>query len=335
MRSLLGLVFGLGALAALGAGHFLSSYPDVGPPPDLKIEATAERVARGRYLANHVSVCVDCHSERDWRYFSGPVAHGTEGKGGERFGEEAGLPGTFFARNITPAGIGEWTDGELARAITTGVTADGEALFPIMPYPAYASLSDEDLESLIAYVRTLTPLPHAVPERELSFPMNFIVRTIPRPREPRPPVDHSDPVAYGRYLVGIAACGECHTMAVQGEKVAGMEFAGGFEFAMPGGIVRSANITPDPETGLGNWSEDGFVDRFKTFAGEAARIPIEQGTVNTPMPWTMYAGMEEQDLRAIYRYLQTVTPVEHRVERFPYPEDAAPQVASEDTPPVG
>jgi len=305
----------------------------VGPAPELRVEATAEKVARGRYLANHVSVCVDCHSERDWGYFSGPVAHGTEGQGGERFGEEMGLPGTLYARNITPAGVGEWSDGELARAFTTGVTPDGRALFPIMPYPAYAQLSDGDVEALVAYLRTLPARPNRVPERELHFPMNLIVRTIPQPREPQPAVDRSDPVAYGRYLVTIAGCAECHTMADQGKKRDDMTLAGGFEFQMPGGVVRSANITPHPETGIGRWSEDGFVARFKSFAGEAARIPLEDGSVNTPMPWTLYAGMEEQDLRAIYRYLRTAKPVEHAVERFPYPGDE--RLASEAAPPAG
>lgn len=79
--------------------------PDVGEAPDLKVEATAERVERGRYLANAVTVCMDCHSTRDWSEFSGPIIVGTEGKGGERFDQSMGFPGIYYSRNITPSEV--------------------------------------------------------------------------------------------------------------------------------------------------------------------------------------------------------------------------------------
>lgn len=73
-------------LIALGLGYLYIGFPDVGPVRDLTVTATPERLARGAYLANHVSVCVDCHSTRDWNYFADPIVPGTEGKGGELFG---------------------------------------------------------------------------------------------------------------------------------------------------------------------------------------------------------------------------------------------------------
>ena len=164
-----------------GLIYLTAGFPKAGPPPDITVEPTPERLARGAYLANHVAVCVDCHSTRDWTLFAGPVVPGTEGQGGERFGEEMGFPGTFYAGNITPHAIGDWTDGELARAITSGVNRNGEALFPVMPYPAYKTMSREDLYAVVAYIRSLEPIAGDVPARNLNFPMNLIVRTIPQP----------------------------------------------------------------------------------------------------------------------------------------------------------
>jgi hypothetical protein len=75
---------------------------------------------------------MDCHSTRDWNLLSGPIIPGTEGKGGDIFPEEGGFTGNFYSSNITPAGIQDWTDGELYRLITTGVKKDGEPIFPIL-----------------------------------------------------------------------------------------------------------------------------------------------------------------------------------------------------------
>ena len=119
-------------VAFLGYLSFL--LPNVGSAPDMQVEITPERVARGEYLANHVMLCMDCHARRDFSIYAGPPIPGTEGAGGEAFDQTMGFPGAFYSRNITPAGVGDWTDGELFRAITTGVSRDGSALFPVMPY---------------------------------------------------------------------------------------------------------------------------------------------------------------------------------------------------------
>src|SRR5688500_16801787 len=93
-RSLLVTAVALGALVAAGVGYLFVAYPKVGPAPKLDVARTAEALARGRYLAEHAAGCIACHSERDWTRFGAPVNAGSEGKGGERFGEESGLPGT-------------------------------------------------------------------------------------------------------------------------------------------------------------------------------------------------------------------------------------------------
>lgn len=319
-------VYKISALLAAGLLVLISGLliyvkavlPKAEPAPDLKVELTSERIERGKYLANSVTVCMDCHSQRNFELFSGPPVDGTLGKGGEEFNENMGFPGNFYAKNLTPYHIGNWTDGELFRAITTGVNKDGKALFPVMPYQSYSKLDKEDIYDIIAYIRTLEPIEHDNPESIPSFPMNFILNTIPKKAEFTQKPDKDDRVAYGKYIITAAACGDCHTMMESGAYIEDMAFAGGFEFKFPSGeTVRSLNITPDPETGIGNWKEDDFVNRFKTYADSNFTIPVvKPGQFNTPMPWIMYAQMEEDDLRAIYAYLQTIEPIKHSVTRF-------------------
>ena len=292
------------------------TFPKAGAAPELTVPTTPERIERGRYLAQHVSMCIDCHSERDWSQFAGPLKAGSEGMGGERFARDMGLPGEFYASNLTPARLGAWTDGEILHAFTTGVARDGRAMFPIMPYPLFARMARGDAEAIVAYLRTLAPLENDVPERDIDFPMNLITRTIPAAANlPAAAPDPRDELAYGEYMITIAACGECHTMKDHGEPVAGMAYAGGMVFPLPtGGSVRSANITPDAVSGIGGWTREQFIARFK--AWERAREPVAPGNFNTIMPWTQYAGMTERDLGAIYTYLRTVPAVTHSVVRF-------------------
>jgi mono/diheme cytochrome c family protein len=322
MRTLLKLVLALVLLAVLSAGGFVAylfaAYPKVPPAETITVPKTAERLARGRYLAENVSGCVDCHSTKDWSRYSGPMVKGTEGKGGERFGGGT-APFVLYGKNITPAAIGEWTDGEVIRAITAGVSRDGTPLFPLMPYPRYAKMSREDIEAIVAYIRTLKPIANTPPPRELSFPMPFVVRTMPAPASHQPVPPKTDRVAYGGYLVNAAACTDCHTpIDGQGQPLPGMEFAGGMEFT-PGGVghVRSANITPDADTGIGAWSEEQFVEKFRLYRSLEPRVlEGEERAQNTEMPWTYYATIEDDDLRAMYAYLRSRKPVKHFVKKF-------------------
>jgi mono/diheme cytochrome c family protein len=291
------------------------ALPNVGDPEDLQIEYTAERIERGHYLANAVNVCMDCHSTRDWSHFSGPITPGTLGMGGDRFDQTVGMPGVFYARNITPAGISRYTDGELFRLITSGVTKEGRAMFPLMPYPYYGKMDPEDIYSVIAYLRTLPPIENAVPDSKADFPMNFIINTIPQPASFTKRPDPSDEIAYGGYLVNAGGCVECHTQVDKGRIIAGMEFSGGREFQFPdGSVVRSSNITPHPASGIGSWTRENFLARFKQYADSTyVERTVQPGEFNTIMPWTMYGQMTEQDLSAIYAYLRTVPAMDNKV----------------------
>ncbi|MFM7024217.1 MAG: cytochrome c [Flavobacteriales bacterium] len=294
------------------------ALPDVGEAENIKIEYTPERIARGAYLANAVAACMDCHSTRDWSKFGGPLVPGTLGQGGEIFSQEYGFPGKYISKNITPFGISTWSDGELFRAITSGVNKDGKALFPVMPHPAYGKLDKEDVYDIIAYIRSLPSIEKVCDESESDFPMNIIINTIPKKAEFSTRPANTDRIAYGKYLFTMASCNECHTKQDKGQPIEGMELAGGFEFPLfTGGIVRSANITPDKETGIGNWDEQSFVARFKSYS-DSSYVPakIEKGQYNSVMPWMMYGQMKEDDLKAIYAYLQTLKPIKNAVVKF-------------------
>ncbi len=294
------------------------ALPDVGPPPDIKVEITSERVARGEYLANHVMLCMDCHGTRDWTKFSGPMLPDNIGGGGEEFNQQFGFPGRFIAKNITPHGLKDWTDGEIFRAITCGVSKNGNSFFPIMPYQFYRQLDEEDIKDVIAYIRTLPVVEKDHPESVADFPFNFILNTIPTKPDLQKRPDPSDIKAYGKYMATAAACSECHTKQVKGE-IVGEFFAGGFEFDFGNGtLLRSPNITPH-ESGIGTWNKEQFIQRFKMYADPEFVLPdvdMSKGEFQTVMPWTMYAGMSEEDLGAIYEYLRTVKPVNHVVEKF-------------------
>ena len=295
-----------------------AALPDVSAAEDLKIEYTPERIKRGEYLANGLSACMDCHSKRDWSKLSGPIAPGTLGMGGERFDQTMGIPGVFYSKNITPAGISRYTDGELVRVITTGVTKEGRAMFPLMPYPYYGRMDREDIYSIVAYVRSLSPIENAVPESEPDFPMNFIINTIPHDAAFVERPDPADQIAYGGYLANAGGCVECHTPVKQGQIIAERSFGGGRDFAFPdGSVARSANITPDVKTGIGSWTEANFIARFKAYADSTYTVPdVRPGEFNTVMPWMMYKNIAEEDLAAIFAYLKTVPAIENKVEHF-------------------
>lgn len=313
-------------IAAIGVSYLALRKPDQRPAAAEKIEPTPERLARGRYLVNHVTICLDCHSARTPAY-GFPIKPGGEGANGFVWNADAKFPGVLAASNITSdpeTGLGKWTDGEILRAMREGVDREGNALFPIMPYGHYRNLGDEDAKSIVAYIRTLAPLRYEKPKKALDMPLPFVEKFIPKPLETTVAApDRSDTLAYGKYLVEIAACAECHTPKDdQGQGIPGMEFAGGFEMHGPGVRVVTANITPHPSTWMGTATKEEFIGRFKAFANvNASNAPQAAKGKNTLMPWLTYAGMTEEDLGAIYTYLKTVKAVENKVNPFP---DAAP-----------
>jgi mono/diheme cytochrome c family protein len=310
------ILAGLLVVVAAAIVYVKTALPNIAPAADLKIERTATRIERGKYLANHVMVCMDCHSTRDWSQYAGPLS-GALGGGGEEFTQEMGFPGKFYAPNITPYMLASWTDGEIFRAVTTGVNKSGKALFPVMGYHRFGQLDKEDIYSVVAYIRGLPAVRKDIPQSEPDFPINILINTMPHEAFFSSRPSEADQVAYGKYLITATGCVECHSKTDKGAVIPGTEFGGGMEFKGPTGVVRSANITMHKETGIGNWTKEAFVAHFKAYTDSSYVSPkVAPGELNTPMPWVMYSGMKEKDLAAIFTYLNTIKPIEHRVVRF-------------------
>lgn len=297
---------GLPALLAGCAGMLLNKRE----PLDVQVARTPAQVARGSYLVNHVTVCFDCHTPE-----TAPSSHVADmsrrGQGGMVWDKKHGLPGEIYAPNITPddqTGLGKWSDGEILRALREGVSKDGHALFPLMPYMNYRQLSDDDAQAIVAYLRSLAPAANVVPRSKLDFPLNIIVNTIPKPLDGPVGAPPAEKLAYGEHLFKMASCNDCHTpIDDKGKPLPGLYAAGGMAFHVGEGHWPAPNITQDKETGIGSWTDAQI------------EVAITQGVrpdgkgVRPPMPWQGYAGLTKQDRAALVAYMRSIPAVKHDV----------------------
>jgi mono/diheme cytochrome c family protein len=300
-------------LLAMGITFTIGWRPFVGPRArpltDVKFQSTPQRLARGEYLV-HITACMECHAPHQWTAHDAPIPPNMVAAG-QDMTMLKGLPGRIIAPNISPdpeTGAGNWTDDQLARAIREGIGHDGRALFPIMPYQDFRAMSDEDLASIIVYLRSLPPVRQQQPQTEIIFPVNYLIRTVPQPLTMAVPApDGSTPEKRGKYLVAVIGCTACHTpQDGQGQPLPGMDFAGGFIMEGPWGRVASSNITPDP-SGIPYYDLALFTQVFRT--GYAKARPINQ-----IMPWTSFREMTDEDIAAIFSYIKTLKPVVHHVD---------------------
>jgi mono/diheme cytochrome c family protein len=306
-------------LILLGITFTIGWRPFIGPKvralTNRTFESTPARVERGSYLVNAVYGCLACHSERDPNAVGMPPVAGKVGAG-TVFGEGSDLPGHLVCSNITPdkeTGAGNWSDDTLARAIREGIGHDGRTLFPLMPYINYRAMPDEDLASVIVYLRTLAPVRNPLPQTEIIFPVKYLIRSAPEPiTQPVPEPDLSDSVKRGAFLARMASCADCHTPQERGQVKAGFEFAGGLVFKNPGeGTVMAANITPDA-SGISYYDEELFLQAMRT--GK-----VKARTLSPIMPWHFYGNMNDADAKAIFAYLRTLKPVKHTVDNSEEP----------------
>ncbi len=232
-----------------------------------------------------------------------------EGAGGD-MSVLKGLPGRVVGPNLTPdpeTGAGNWSDDALARSIREGIGHDGRTLFPMMPYEHFRHLPDEDLASIVVYLRSLPAVRNPLPGTEIIFPVKYLIRSVPEPVVAAvPPPDLSNPVKRGAYLVEIGVCADCHTPQDKGQPLAGMEFGGGQVFEGPWGRVATSNLTPDP-SGIPYYDEALFVQTLRT--GYVRARELKQ-----IMPWHEYRNMTDDDLKSIFAYLKTIKPVKHVVD---------------------
>lgn len=211
---------------ALLSLFLFACVPDL---PEPEVRAAQGDLARGEYVANHVAVCVSCHSQRDWGYLNAPNTDGRLGAGAGSTQQVEEFPdgAVVWTRNITPTALGDWSDGQVARAVTSGLSRDGSPLFLNMPFDQYNRMAKSDLASVLAYLRTLDPQPDEVPARVLPFPLGLVVRTFPLEAQmPESPPERGTP-AYGEYLANLASCVWCHSpvdsnsVVVEGQQLQG------------------------------------------------------------------------------------------------------------------
>lgn len=279
-----------------------------------------DQLEQGEYLAT-IAGCISCHTPqldvydpilnedfsleelRTLALFEASAADRERLlSGGRPF--DLGPAGIIYTANLTPdeeTGLGSWSDEEIKLALQTGVNADGRRLHPVMPL--YTRMAEEDLDALIAFLRSLEPIENEVEE--------YFEMPIPPGEVPEEPIERPDPedlAARGEYLVAIMACEHCHT-PLDLETGAPLEekfLAGGQPYEGPWGIVYSGNITPH-ETGIGEWTEAEIKRAITT----GVRI---NGRRLGLMPWQYYAALQPEDLDAIVHYLQNVVePVENNV----------------------
>jgi len=298
-------------VAALALYVDIDGIPRATPiDPGLRVEITPARVERGGLLAG--MLCADCHQE-------GPDKPLT----GRRLVDMPKEFGEVWSKNITQHpehGIGRWTDGELAYFLRTGVRRDGQYVPPWMP--KFPHLSDEDLASVIAFLRSSDPLVAAsdrVPEGVTKPSLlskalaHGVFGPLPYPTQPMIAPDRSDRVAYGRYLTFALDCFSCHsadfkTMNVmEPEKSGGYLGGGNAMIDGDGKTIFVPNITSDEETGIGRWSDAEFLRAVKQGVRPDGRV------LHAPMaPRSLLA---DDDVAAIHAYLRTVPKIRNAVPR--------------------
>ncbi len=249
----------------------------VQPPP---IPTDTASIARGQHLATAVTGCTDCHGAD---------------LSGHTFADAP--PFLLVSSNLTrgAGGVGDqYSDADWVRAIRYGVRPDGKPLL-FMPSKHYANLSNEDLGAIIAYIQSVAPVDHEQQPSSLRL-LGRLLLLLGEYSLPAETVDASAPIVaappagravdYGKYLVSIGACAECH----------GVRLAG----AAPTepGAPPSRNLTPGGN--IGQWSEAEFINTLRT------GLRPDGTAINSAMPWWVLAQQTDDELGAIYRYLRSL-----------------------------
>lgn len=278
---------------------------------DVHVPSTPERIAKGQKMAS--MLCFSCHYNSETEGFTG------------RLLTEAPQFGKIYSANITNdsvAGIGKLTDGQLLYFIRTGIKPDGEYVPPYMPKLVH--IADEDLYSIIAFLRSddkyVKANPTPAPKSEQSFLTKFLVTIkafapFEYPKEKIPLPDTTNQLAWGKYIALYQyECYACHSKNFSSnnygvpEKSAGFFGGGNKMFELDGKSIYTLNISQDKETGIGNWSEEEFINAVKS-----GIVPNKQPALRYPMQ--PYYNLSNAELKAIYAYMKTVPPIKNKVER--------------------
>ncbi len=269
-------------------------------------ENGAARVERGQYIFSSAGGCA-CHSP----------PKGAPYAGGREFPL---LLAKVYSTNLTAdkeTGLGNWTDQQIRDALVKGIRPDGERLLPVMPYEAYSGMAEEDLQALIAYLRTLKPVRKPTPQLKTWAPFyrplaTFVWSKLFAQSFDAPAKSPQGGAARGHYLVEhVALCGDCHTPRnFLGVPKRSLYLAGAKKGQGPLGAAVP-NITPDKATGIGDWKREDIAELLLT--GAKPDFDNVQGL----MAEVIEAGfkkMKKEDALAIADYLKSIPPVPNKVE---------------------
>lgn len=304
----LGIIIGLVLVILIIATNAMWDKKYEAPYTDIHASGDSSVIAHGEYLVYGPAHCAECHMDKkDIPKF----------KAGEKTALSGGfdfvLPfGTVYSVNITSdkeTGIGKFSDAEIARVIREQVKPDGHLMLPFMEYQ---NMSDEDLTAIISYLRTVAPIKKEIPPDSWNILGKAVLAFLIKPKGPdgTPPksVHKEVSVEYGKYLANdVSNCKSCHSpRSMKTGEFFGEPLSGGVpqeaSTGEKGVYVVPPNITTDKQFGkLANWDVDHFVNRFH----QGLLIP------ESIMPWASFQHYSDDDLRAIYRYLVSVPPVNH------------------------
>jgi mono/diheme cytochrome c family protein len=262
------------------------------PVANIQVAGTPAQIARGKQLAN---ICVNCHT-----------SNGQLPLSGVNFLAKFPAPpiGIFYAPNLTSSGnIQDWTDGELIRAIREGIHKDGRSLV-IMPSGTLRKLSDDDVQAVVAYLRSQPATGKPTPINKFTllgviFIDLFDLQTVQSPvgsvTAPQPGTPE-----YGKYMVDIIGCRFCHGDQLQGKLDKGQP-----------GPPRGPNLTLI----VPQWTEEQFMIFFNTGQLPGGKtvpiVTLPSGLSEPKMPWpTVRATATDEELKVMYLYLHNLPPVE-------------------------
>jgi mono/diheme cytochrome c family protein len=276
---------------------------------DYHVSSSAEVIARGKYIVDGPAACGGCHTPRvggDDLAEERPDAYLA---GGQRFKD------TRAGYNLLMPQIGSWSDDQIRRAIRDGVDKEGHFLNPLMPYGSYEKMSDADVDAVVAYLRSIPPIKRAVDvvhqkngAAGFAMMMGMVQH---KPAENVAAPSATDKVAQGRYVAnGLGFCWACHSLTGTGPKESN-NFAGStVAFTEPStGKVWARNLTPDPDTGIGKYTDDQLKDSIKN------SHLLDGGKIARPMSFysAHYAKISDADLDAMVAYFRSLPPAKHKV----------------------
>ena len=263
--------------------------------------ADTDPAARGAYLAAAAG-CADCHTDAKNR--------GRPYAGGRALTTPFG---TFYAPNITPdpeTGIGRWSDAQFLNALREGLSPDGANYFPVFPYPSFTKITDDDARAIKAYLFAQPAVRQANRAHDVAFPFSwrFLLNgwklLFFRPGPYRPAPERGEAYNRGAYLVtALAHCGECHTPRNWFGATEPSRFLAGTSHGPEGKAVP--NITPDPDTGIGTWSEQDIITLLKD--GQTPDFDFVGGAMGEIVRNT--SRLDDDDRQAIAVYLRSLPPI--------------------------